>query len=118
MRNNQSKLRGHHYQGLVESYLRGDSDLKLSGKPVILAATHTGSPRYKYENFQDAMAICKWIGYPDLFITFTCNAKWPEIQLMVDLIRDFTGQDPNRADVISRVFKIKLDEFMMEIKDK
>ncbi|CAN1247128.1 ATP-dependent DNA helicase PIF1 [Linum grandiflorum] len=27
------------------------------------------------------MAICRFIGYPDLFITFTCNAYWPEIQL-------------------------------------
>ncbi|CAL1392123.1 unnamed protein product [Linum trigynum] len=118
MRTHQSKLRGHYYKDLLNSYLRGDSDIKLSGKPVILAASHTGSPRYKYENFQDAMAICKWIGYPDLFITFTCNSNWPEIQLMVDLIRRYSGKDPDRAYITARVFKIKLDEFMLEIREK
>ena len=25
------------------------------------------------------MAICKRYGYPDLFITITCNVTWPEI---------------------------------------
>ncbi|KAM3263420.1 hypothetical protein P3L10_000414 [Capsicum annuum] len=30
------------------------------------------------------MAICKWAGYPNLFITFTCNPKWPEICRFVD----------------------------------
>jgi hypothetical protein len=30
-------------------------------------------------NLQDAVAVCRWVGYPNLFVTFTCNAKWPEI---------------------------------------
>ena len=35
------------------------------------------------ENYQDVMAICRWVGYPNLFITFTCNAKWLEIKLFM-----------------------------------
>ncbi|CAN1799646.1 ATP-dependent DNA helicase PIF1 [Linum perenne] len=66
IQNNQTKLRKHYFHGL--------------GKHIILASSHTGSPRYKYENFQDAVAICRTLGYPDLFITFTCNTKWPEVQ--------------------------------------
>ncbi|CAN1777374.1 ATP-dependent DNA helicase PIF1 [Linum perenne] len=66
IRNNQTKLRAHYRNG---------------GKKVILASSVTGSPRHKYENFQDAMAICRSVGYPDLFVTFTCNSKWPEIDL-------------------------------------
>jgi len=31
-------------------------------------------------HFLDAMAICSQIGYPDFFITFTCNPSWPEIE--------------------------------------
>ncbi|CAL1354993.1 unnamed protein product [Linum trigynum] len=118
IRNNQSKLRAHYVSGLLNAFLRGDSDLDLTGKHVILAASHTGSPRYKYENFQDAMAICRWLGYPDLFITFTCNANWPEIQFMVDLINSDGRKDINRSDIIARVFKLKLHQLMSEIKDK
>ncbi|CAN1799647.1 ATP-dependent DNA helicase PIF1 [Linum perenne] len=74
IQNNQTKLRKHYY-------------LRHTGKHIILASSHTGSPRYKYENFQDAVAICRTLGYPDLFITFTCNTKWPEVQFMTDLVR-------------------------------
>ncbi|CAH9128946.1 unnamed protein product, partial [Cuscuta epithymum] len=52
------------------------------------------------------MAICRWMGYPDLFITFTCNSKWPEIQRYLDK-RDLKPED--RPDIICRVFKMKLD---------
>ena len=30
--------------------------------------------------YQDGMAIVRVFGKPDLFITITCNPKWPEIQ--------------------------------------
>ncbi|CAN1799650.1 ATP-dependent DNA helicase PIF1 [Linum perenne] len=95
-----------------------DSDLRHTGKHIILASSHTGSPRYKYENFQDAVAICRTLGYPDLFITFTCNTKWPEVQFMTDLVRRTEKNDPNRADVLARVFKVKLNQLMLEIKTK
>ena len=49
------------------------------------------SPRALKENFEDAMAIIKKYGKPDLFITFTCNPKWrmvtenlyPEINIQI-----------------------------------
>ena len=34
--------------------------------------------------FQDAMAIVRDIGKPNLFITFTCNLKWSEIMVELD----------------------------------
>ncbi|CAN1298313.1 ATP-dependent DNA helicase PIF1 [Linum perenne] len=85
-----------------------DTNVQLTGKHIILSSTHTSSPRYKYENFQDAMAICRWGGYPDLFLTFTCNSQWPEIQLMIDLVTCSGRKDTNRADIIARVFKLKI----------
>uniref|UniRef100_A0A803PFI8 ATP-dependent DNA helicase n=1 Tax=Cannabis sativa TaxID=3483 RepID=A0A803PFI8_CANSA len=55
-------------------------------------------------------------GYPDLFLTFTCNPKWPEINDMLSLI----GQkdDANRVDVICRVFEIKLFQLMEDLKNQ
>ena len=93
---------------------RGDSDCSKVGKSIILPSSHTGGPRYRVQNYQDAMAICKWAGYPDLFLTFTCNPKWPEINNMLHLI----GQkdDDNRVDIICRVFEIKLFQLMQDLK--
>ncbi|XP_062085728.1 uncharacterized protein LOC133791833 [Humulus lupulus] len=52
--------------------------------------------------------------YPNLFLTFTCNPKWPEINDMIHLI----GQkdDNNRANIICRVFEIKLFQLMHDLK--
>ncbi|XP_031126204.1 uncharacterized protein LOC116028585 [Ipomoea triloba] len=65
------------------------------------------------QNYQDAMAICRWIGYPSLFITFTCNPKWPEIQRYVQL-RGLRAED--RPDIVARIFKMKLDSLIKEFK--
>ena len=49
------------------------------GRRVVLPSSFTGGPRYMCQLYQDAMAIVRKKGKPDLFITFTCNPKWPEI---------------------------------------
>ncbi|WOG95440.1 hypothetical protein DCAR_0414759 [Daucus carota subsp. sativus] len=110
----QKELRTELYSGLMDAVQRGDSDCSIIGKSIILPSSHTGGPRYRAQNYQDAMAICRWIGYPDLFITFTCNPKWPEINDMLNMI----GQrdDPNRIDVVCRVFQIKLQELIQYLK--
>uniref|UniRef100_A0A803NJP1 ATP-dependent DNA helicase n=1 Tax=Cannabis sativa TaxID=3483 RepID=A0A803NJP1_CANSA len=114
VRKYQNKLRTHLYSGLMDAIHRGDSDCTKVGKSIILPSSHTWGPRYRAQNYQDAMAICKWAGYPDLFLTFTCNPKWPEIQDMLNLI----GQkdDENRVDIICRVFHIKLYQLMQDLK--
>jgi hypothetical protein len=62
------------------------------------------------QNLQDVMAVYHWVGYPNLFVTFTCNAKWSEIQYMIDA--PSVKQKPaERADIIVRVFIIKLREY-------
>jgi hypothetical protein len=50
------------------------------GKTIILPASHIGGRRYMIQNYHDSIAICRVHGPPDFFITFTCNANWPEIQ--------------------------------------
>ena len=66
------------------------------------------------QNYQDGMAICRHFGPPDLFCTFTCNPKWQEIQ---DALAMEPGQvHSDRPDIVSRVFRMKADEFISDIK--
>jgi hypothetical protein len=61
------------------------------------------------------MAICRVYGSPDLFVTYTCNSKWQEI---AEAIRFDTGQQPSdRADIIVRVFNMKVNEFIADIRE-
>ena len=61
--------------------------------------------------FEDAMAIIKKYGKPDLFITFTCNPKWREITENL-----YPGQTANdRPDLVIRVFKLKLNNLLNDI---
>uniref|UniRef100_A0A803P9K7 DNA helicase n=1 Tax=Cannabis sativa TaxID=3483 RepID=A0A803P9K7_CANSA len=116
IRNNQRQLRLELYSGLMDAVRRGDSDCSKVGKAIILPSSHCGGPRYRVQNYQDAMAISKWAGYPDLFLTFTCNPKWPEINDMLSLICQ--KDDANRVDVICRVFEIKLFQLMEDLKNQ
>jgi len=66
------------------------------------------------QNYQDAMAICRFYGPSDLFITFTCNPKWQEV---ADTLAFVPGQRSDaRPDIVSRVFKLKVDELVSELK--
>lgn len=86
VRNNQKTLRTEVYQGLRDAVSRGDLEANAVGKRIILPATFTGSAQYLFQNYQDAMAICRHYGCPDLFITFTCNARWSEINEALSII--------------------------------
>lgn len=117
IRHNQGKLRTELYSGLQDAIERGDTRTEQVGKRIIVPSSFTGGRRNKAQYLQDAFAICCWAGYPDLFITFTCNAKWPEIQYMLDEAGG--GQKPaDRPDIVDRVFMIKLKELMRDIKEK
>ncbi|CAF1342434.1 unnamed protein product [Rotaria sordida] len=81
------------------------------GRVIILPSSFQGSPRAMQQNYQDAMAIVRKYGKSDLFITFTCNPTWREIEEQL-----FPGQTPSdRPDLITRVFKLKLNELIGDI---
>ncbi|CAI0628238.1 unnamed protein product [Linum tenue] len=85
---------------------RQNGDTTGEGIGTILPATYTGGPRYMKHQYLDAMAICRRIGNPDLFITFTCNAQWPEI---TKAFQEVIGLKPeDKPDVVVRVFKMKV----------
>ncbi|XP_070018011.1 uncharacterized protein [Nicotiana sylvestris] len=114
IRLHQKQLRAHFYNRLQDVVLHGDIEPSSQGQRVILSSSFTGGARYMLQNYQDAMAICKWAGYPDLFITFTCNPKWPKITRFMES-RGLSPED--RPDILTRVFKIKLDRMIKDLRD-
>ncbi|RIA04962.1 hypothetical protein BRARA_K00755, partial [Brassica rapa] len=106
---NQPSLRSNSYDSIKESENAGKVDMNGQGTEFTLPASFVGSPRYMKNCYLDAMAICKHFGFPDFFITFTCNPKWPEITRYVKA-RKLKAED--RSDIICRIFKIKLDSLM------
>ena len=111
----QQNLRYESVQGIPDAVNKGLPSADSVGKRVILPASFTSGRRYQVMNYQDAMAICRVYGPPDLFVTFTCNTKWREI---ADALRFEPGQQPcDRSDLIVRVFHMKVDEFIADIKE-
>uniref|UniRef100_K3Y356 ATP-dependent DNA helicase n=1 Tax=Setaria italica TaxID=4555 RepID=K3Y356_SETIT len=109
IKNNKS-LRSEIYKGIHDALHKGDFEGNNVGREVILSGSFTGSKRYMVQNYQDAMVICRFYGPPDLFITFTYNMKWQEI---ADALAFIPGQKPNaRPDIVSRVFKLNVEELI------
>jgi hypothetical protein len=110
---NQKDIRMESIQGICDAISRGCTEGAEMGKMTVLPASHTGGRRYMIQNYHDGIAICREYGPPDYFVTFTCNPKWLEIsEAMFEI-----GQKPNdRADIIVRVFNMKLEELLHDIK--
>lgn len=70
----QPHLRAEFYKRLQEVVLQGDTQPSSQGQRLI-SCSFTGGTRYMLQKYQDTMTICKWAGYPDPFIIFTCNSK-------------------------------------------
>ncbi len=109
LKHNQKKIRADLYCGLKDA-IESD-DFKNAGKKIILPASHYGGPRFMRKHFQDAMAIVRDKGKPDLFITITCNLNWKEIKN--SLLPGQTASD--RPDLVTRVFKMKVDELRKDL---
>ncbi|XP_016206427.1 uncharacterized protein LOC107646783 [Arachis ipaensis] len=67
VRLDQEKFKCEMYKGLSEAMLSGKTRLASRGKRIILPSSFTGGSRYMIQNYQDAMAIYRVVGYPDLF---------------------------------------------------
>ncbi|KAL1327298.1 hypothetical protein AAHE18_13G291500 [Arachis hypogaea] len=110
----QPQLRVDKYKCSHESLIIGDVDAARLGKRIILPSTFTGGPRYMMNNYKDVFAICRYAGYPSYFITMTCNPEWDEIKREVTSI-GLKAED--RPDILCRVFKIKLDGLIDDLKE-
>nr|XP_043612400.1 uncharacterized protein LOC122584252 [Erigeron canadensis] len=114
VRNNQSNLRTDSLKNLQQASNSRITESANIGTKVILPYSFTGSHRYMMQNYLDAMAICRSYGYPDLFLTFTCNPQWPEV---VRYMKQVKLNLEDRADTLSKMFKIKVDRLMQDIKE-
>ncbi|XP_074283474.1 uncharacterized protein LOC141608023 [Silene latifolia] len=110
IKNNQDLFRCDILNNICDAVEKGDLIGHAVGKRFYLPPSFTGSPRYMYQSYQDAMAICRWYGNPHLFITFTANSRWPEIEAMLKYIPNQRPED--RPDIVARVFKLKLKQLL------
>ncbi|XP_058783166.1 uncharacterized protein LOC131657824 [Vicia villosa] len=115
LRKNQSKLRVGKYSYLTDARSNGQTDGANTGKRVVLPSSYVGSRRYMDQLYFDGMAICSYVGFPDLFITFTCNPNWPELQ---HVLASNNLKPADRPDLITRIFKMKFDELLSDLTKK
>ena len=113
IREHQRSLQTEMYKNVRDAITREDMHDNSISNRIILPASFIPGPRYLFEKYQDAMAICRFFSYPKLFITFTCNPRWTEIS---DALRSFKGHHPeDRSDLVSRDFGIKLRYSMNDL---
>ncbi|GJW19265.1 hypothetical protein Tco_0026701 [Tanacetum coccineum] len=113
-RSKQSKVRCDTYSNIHNSIASRNIDPTILGKPVVLSSSFTGGPRYMRQNYMDVMALCRWYGCPTLFITITCNPNWQEI---ARYMQEHKLSSTDRPNVLLRVFKMKLDQLMKDIRE-
>ncbi|XP_016178392.1 uncharacterized protein LOC107620783 [Arachis ipaensis] len=114
IRFDQKNIRSHILQGVEEAMERGDVDACSIGTRIVLPSSFTGGRRYMFNNCQDAMPICKQYGYPDLFITITCNPSWLEFQRYTERSHIAIS---DRPDLACRLFELKIQSLMTDLKD-
>ena len=114
LRSHQKNIRSDLYKGLVDIMHVGDVNLDEVGKRIVLPSSYVGGDRFMQQLYQDSMAIVRHFGKPSLFITFTANPKWIEIQQ--ELLPNQTAAD--RPDLVARVFNLKLKDLLNQIRHK
>ncbi|XP_075103705.1 uncharacterized protein LOC142178274 [Nicotiana tabacum] len=108
---NQDLFRMAMLQGLLDILRLGERDASNIGKQNFLTNSFIGGPRDMHQRYMDVIALVQHFGKPDLFIIMTCNPSWTEIKEY--LIS--TDEAHNRPDLISRVFRAKIEEFKKDI---
>jgi hypothetical protein len=98
----------------VDDQLAREGDLTDVTGPAILPSSFVGSAKWYHMLYLDALALPQRFHCPDLFITFTCNPKWPEVKAA--LLQGQKWQD--HPDIVARVFYLKLKNLMADIVEK
>nr|GEZ78648.1 DNA helicase PIF1, ATP-dependent [Tanacetum cinerariifolium] len=115
IRQKQDDIRSEYLSGIYDAILRGDRDGSDLGLHTVLTASFTGCPRYMYAHYLDALAICRVHESPSFFITFTCNAKWLEIEEFMKPFPQLITAD--RADIVDRIFERKVRDYIDFVRD-
>jgi hypothetical protein len=113
IRTHQKDLRAELYNGVVDALHEGVDALSI-GKKIVLPASFTSGPRFMQRNLQNVLALLRKFGGSDLFITFTANPHWKEVEEAL-----LPNQAPHeRPDLIARVFQLKFSSLLEEIMRK
>ena len=112
IRMHQAQIRADLYNGLADAIVRDEVDTSALGRRIVLPSRFLGSDRFMQQLFQDSMAIVRYFGKPTLFITFTANPSWKEIQ--DELLPHQAATD--RPDLIARVFHLKQKDFLAQVR--
>jgi hypothetical protein len=110
----QALYRGASYRVMHDQFHRdGDGSVSVGelGRPMVLPSSFVGSPRYYYQLYLDAMALPLRYHKPDLFITITCNPRWPEISRAIPAGSHWRYH----PDIVGRVFMLKFAAILQEI---
>ena len=108
----QAQIRADLYNGLADAIVRHEVDASALGRRIVLPSSFLGSDRFMQHLFQDSMAIVRYFGKPTLFITFTANPNWKEIQDELLPMQAATDQ----PDLIARVFYLKQKDLLAQIR--
>jgi hypothetical protein len=98
LRFNQKRVRAENYKDLQDAVrihnINNENGITLNlantGRRFILPSTFIGGPRSMHQLYHDAMALVRYYGKPDCFITMTCNPKWPELGKLKFQLGNFT----------------------------
>lgn len=101
---------------MSDAVTAGDVDSSVVCKRFILPSSFTRGPQNMIQHYQDAMAICRVKGPPDLFITFTCNPNL--IEMRSELARIIGQHLEDHPDIVTRVFHIKLKQLQSDLTKK
>jgi hypothetical protein len=101
------------YNGLQDAQNVGDILENDVRQKMILPLSFQGGERAMGQLYQDAMARVRKFGKPNFFITFTCNPKWKKIT--DTLLPGQTAKDS--PELVTRVFNLKLDALLKDIKN-
>ena len=107
----QAKYRAARVAAFEDQLSAGVPTAEIGQAVVRLPSSVVGSARFYQQLYLDAMALPRKFGKPDIFVTFTCNPKWPEI-------RDALPAGSHwkfHPDIVARAFMLKLKEFMHDI---
>lgn len=78
----QKNLHADLYNSLADALVQANTEplnFRDLGKKI-LPSLFVGGDRWMMQLYQDSMATMQYFGRPTLFLTFTANPKWEEIQ--------------------------------------
>jgi hypothetical protein len=94
----------------IEDQLLHRGNVADASVPMTLPCSFVGSAKWYHTLYLDALTLPQRYHAPDLFITFTCNPKWPEISSALPC-----GDYKDHPDIVARVFWLKFKSMMKDI---